>query len=393
MAVREGGEKPSYNHLLKRCDVPMMMKKWSRSQRLISKYQFGAVPPATPPPAPSEPAEPRAIMLSFRDLQTATRGWRTDCFVAKGRTCEVFRGMLKNKQIVAIKRLRKDPAMVNRFLREYKSEKSFLHQLHHENIIELKGFCTELEELMLVLEFAPKGTLYDRLHDSNELLGWENRMRIALGAARAIDYIHHVVPGPVLHRDIKSTHIVIDEGYNAKLIDFGNAIYEPKETHYNHIVGTEPYTAPEYKRENRLTTKCDIYGFGVVLLELITGRKAAPEGDMRIMDWATVRLVATANWPTLVPGMIDERIRETVPPKDMVKMMKLATDCIRRDILDRPEASQVVARLLEISCLVRTAPSSSGGGISCLEHTIATNSIEGGNTVENSHGPVTTDET
>ncbi|KAI3707552.1 hypothetical protein L6452_26178 [Arctium lappa] len=350
------------------------------------------VPPATPPPAPSEPGEPKPVTLSFRELQIATRGWRTDCFLGKGGTCEVFRGMLKNKQMVAIKRLRKDPAMVNRFLREYKSEKSFLHQLHHENIIDFKGFCTELKELILVLEFAPKGTLYDRLHDSNELLGWENRMKIALGAARAIDYIHHVVPGPVLHRDIKSTHIVIDEGYNSKLIDFGNAIYQPKDMHCNHIIGTEPYTAPEYKRENRLTTKCDIYGFGVVLLELITGRKAAPEGEMRIMDWASVRLVATANWPTLVPEMIDERIRETVPLIDMIKIMKLATDCLRRDIPERPEASEVVARLLEISCLVHTAPSSSGGGISCLEQTIATSIIGGGNTVESCHGPVTTGE-
>ncbi|KAJ9537129.1 hypothetical protein OSB04_029862 [Centaurea solstitialis] len=334
--------------------------------------KFGAVPPAIPPPAPSEAAEPKPVTVSFQELQIATHDWRTDCFVGRGRTCDVFKGMLKDKQMVAIKRLRKDPVMVNRFLREYKSESTFLHQLQHENIIELKGFCTGLKELILVLEFAPKGTLYDRLH------GWENRMKIALGAARAIDYIHHVVPGPVLHRDIKSTHIVIDEEYNAKLIDFGNAIYEPKEMYCNHIVGSEPYTAPEYKRENRLTTKCDIYGFGVVLLELITGRKAAPEGEMRITDWACVRLVATANWPMLVSGMIDERIRETVPQNDMIKMMKLATDCVRRDIPERPEASDVVSRLLEISC---------------LEHTIATSIIEGENTFESNHEPITTNET
>ncbi|XP_077231007.1 putative serine/threonine-protein kinase PBL21 [Tasmannia lanceolata] len=247
---------------------------------------------------------PNLIIFSFSELKNATRQFRSDTILGVGGFGTVFKGWIDEESVnpakssskiaVAIKKL--NPESSQGF-QEWQSEVNFLGRLSHPNLVKLLGYCWEDKELLLVYEYMPRGSLENHLfrnmQPDREPLGWNTRMKIAVGAARGLEYLHVEANPPVIYRDLKSANILLDNDFNPKLSDFGTAKFAPvgDKTHVStRVIGTYGYCAPEYIMSGKLTLKSDIYGFGVVLLELISGRKAIDnyklEGEQNLVTWS-----------------------------------------------------------------------------------------------------------
>ncbi|MQL93690.1 hypothetical protein Taro_026353 [Colocasia esculenta] len=239
-----------------------------------------------------------AQTFTFRELAAATKNFRADCLLGEGGFGRVYKGRLEStNQIVAIKQLDHNGLQGNR---EFLVEVLMLSLLHHPNLVNLIGYCAEGDQRLLVYEYMPLGSLQDHLHDlpsDKKRLDWNTRMKIAAGAAKGLEYLHDKANPPVIFRDLKCSNILLDEGYFPKLSDFGLAKLGPvgDKTHVStRVMGTYGYCAPEYAMTGQLTLKSDIYSFGVVLLEIITGRKAIDNsraaGEHNLVAWVGVLL-------------------------------------------------------------------------------------------------------
>ncbi|XP_017231409.1 probable serine/threonine-protein kinase PBL5 isoform X2 [Daucus carota subsp. sativus] len=223
-----------------------------------------------------EMEEIKAKPFTFDEMEYATENFKPDHFLGEGGFGKVFKGKLRDtSQVVAIKRLDRNGTQG---IREFVVEVMTLGLVDHPNLVKLIGFCAEGDQRLLVYEFMPLGSLEDHLHDpSRKSLDWNTRMKIAAGAARGLEYLHDKMNPPVIYRDLKCSNILLGEDYHPKLSDFGLAKVGPTgdNTHVStRVMGTYGYCAPDYAMTGQLTFKSDIYSFGVVLLEIITGRKA-----------------------------------------------------------------------------------------------------------------------
>ena len=219
--------------------------------------------------------------FSHKELMEATHSFAYENMVGDGGFGAVYVGTLKDGRKVAIKKL-----FYENFQRldQFCNEIHILSQLNHPNLVKFYGFCCQDErDLLLVFEFAARGSLFDQLHESDSrLVGnnpincWKIRLRIAWETAEALCYLHNFASPPIFHRDVKTSNILVDGDFHAKLADFGISRFVPHEaTHISTIPqGTPGYIDPEYYNCNRLTDKSDVYSFGVVLMELLTGRQA-----------------------------------------------------------------------------------------------------------------------
>ncbi|CAD6268436.1 unnamed protein product [Miscanthus lutarioriparius] len=236
----------------------------------------------------------RAQEFSYEEFEQATGGFSEDSQVGKGSFSCVFKGILRDGTVVAVKRAIK-ASDVKKSSKEFHNELDLLSRLNHAHLLNLLGYCEDGSERLLVYEFMAHGSLYQHLHgkDPNlkKRLNWARRVTIAVQAARGIEYLHGYACPPVIHRDIKSSNILIDEDHNARVADFGLSILGPADssTPLSELpAGTLGYLDPEYYRLHYLTTKSDVYSFGVVLLEILSGRKAIDmqfeEGN--IVEWA-----------------------------------------------------------------------------------------------------------
>ncbi|XP_038995769.1 probable serine/threonine-protein kinase PBL25, partial [Hibiscus syriacus] len=234
-----------------------------------------------------------AQIFSFRELAMATKNFRRECLLGEGGFGRVYKGKLeKTGQVVAVKQLDRNGIQGNR---EFLIEVLMLSFLHHPNLVNLIGYCADGDQRLLVYEYMPLGSLEDHLLDirpHRKPLDWYTRMKIALGASKGLEYLHDKPKVPVIYRDLKSSNILLDEEFNARLSDFGLAKLGPvgDKTHVSsRIMGTYGYCAPEYQRTGRLTVKSDVYSFGVVLLELITGRRVIdttrPGKEQNLVAW------------------------------------------------------------------------------------------------------------
>ncbi|RZR97983.1 hypothetical protein BHM03_00027282 [Ensete ventricosum] len=170
-----------------------------------------------------------------------------------------------------------------------------LRMLHHPNLVNLIGYCADGDQRLLVYEYMSMGSLEDHLHADKEPLDWNTRMKIAAGAAKGLEYLHNKASPPVIYRDLKSSNILLDKSFHPKLSDFGLAKLGPvgDKSHVStRVMGTYGYCAPEYAMTGQLTVKSDIYSFGVVLLELITGRKAVEttksHAEQNLVSWVSL---------------------------------------------------------------------------------------------------------
>ncbi|EXC24192.1 Serine/threonine-protein kinase [Morus notabilis] len=290
-----------------------------------------------------------AQTFSFRELATATRNFRHECLVGEGGFGRVYKGRLeKTAQVVAVKQLDRNGLQGNR---EFLVEVLMLSLLHHQNLVNLIGYCADGDQRLLVYEYMPLGSLEDHLLDfapGQRPLDWYKRMRIALGAAKGLEYLHDKANPPVIYRDLKSSNILLDKNFNAKLSDFGLAKLGPvgDKTHVSsRVMGTYGYCAPEYQRTGQLTVKSDVYSFGVVLLELITGRRAIdttkPTTEHNLVCWANPAFKDPKKYPQLA----DPLLQGDFPIRGLHQAVAVAAMCLNEEPSVRPLISDVVTAL------------------------------------------------
>ncbi|PKA48900.1 putative receptor-like protein kinase [Apostasia shenzhenica] len=285
--------------------------------------------------------------FTLRDLEIATNRFSKDNVIGEGGYGVVYRGCLVNGTSVAIKRLLNNLGQAEK---EFRVEVEAIGHVRHKNLVRLLGYCVEGTQRMLVYEYVNNGNLEQWLHGAMRQLGsltWEARIKILLGTAKALAYLHEAIEPKVVHRDIKSSNILIDDDFNAKVSDFGLAkLLGAGKSHITtRVMGTFGYVAPEYANTGLLNEKSDIYSFGVVLLEAITGRDPVdygrPANEVNLVEWLKV-MVGNRRAEEVVDSNIDAK-----PSTRALKRALLAAlRCVDPDSEKRPKMSQVV-RMLE----------------------------------------------
>ncbi|XP_027107073.2 protein kinase STUNTED isoform X2 [Coffea arabica] len=295
----------------------------------------------------SEKYSSKCRLFSYQELLSVTSNFSPDNMIGKGGSSRVYRGVLPDGKELAVKILKPSADVLKQFV----SEIEIITSLNHPNIISLFGFCFEDNNLLLVYDLLSRGSLEDNLHGTQKksnTFGWEERCKVALGVAEALEHLHNRTAVPIIHRDVKSSNILLSEDFEPKLSDFGLAMSSSSSSYQinsNDVAGTFGYLAPEYFMHGKVVDKIDVYAYGVVLLELLSGRKPIdnghPKGPESLVTWAKQILkggkVADLLDPSLVNAYDDERIE---------KMVLAASLCIRRGPQFRPNIS-IVAKLLQ----------------------------------------------
>ncbi|CAM6092053.1 unnamed protein product [Calypogeia fissa] len=285
--------------------------------------------------------------FSYKEMAQATDNFSETKEVGRGGYGKVYRGVLDSGQVVAIKRANLDAIQRNT---EFYNEIELLSRCHHRNLVALVGYCYDEEEQMLVYEFMEGGTLHQHLHaDAKDSLSFSTRLKIALGSAKGILYLHTEANPPIFHRDIKSNNILLDIRKQAKVADFGLSRLAPdfqddlgdetQDSHISTVVkGTPGYLDPEYFLTRKLTDKSDVYSFGVVLLELITGMQPISYGK-NIVREVRASFDEGAMWK-----VIDENMG-SYPSEVMDPFVTLAMSCVDDDTNARPTMKEVTRTL------------------------------------------------
>uniref|UniRef100_A0A0E0NMX5 Protein kinase domain-containing protein n=1 Tax=Oryza rufipogon TaxID=4529 RepID=A0A0E0NMX5_ORYRU len=327
-------------------------------------------------------------VFSFSELKNATRNFSRSLMVGEGGFGCVYRGVIKNsdepteRTEIAVKQLNRKGLQASYFSselyrlqafnahsnflllgqKEWLTELNVLGIVEHPNLVKLIGYCAEDDERgvqrLLVYEYMPNGSVDDHLSSrSNSTLSWPMRLKVALDAARGLMYLHEEMEFQVIFRDLKTSNILLDENWNAKLSDFGLARHGPSEglTHVSTaIVGTLGYAAPEYMQTGRLTAKSDIWGYGVLLYELITGRRPIdrnrPKGEQKLLDWVKPYISDIKRFPII----IDPRLEGHYNLKSMTKLASVANRCLVRLPKSRPKMSEVYEMVQKIVASIET---------------------------------------
>ncbi|KAI3712028.1 hypothetical protein L1987_70577 [Smallanthus sonchifolius] len=287
-------------------------------------------------------------VFTYEDLENATKGFSHANFLGQGGFGYVHKGVLPSGEKVAIKQLKIGSGQGER---EFQAEVAIIGRVHHKHLVSLVGYCSSGLQRMLVYEFVPNNTLEFHLHGKgNDFLNWDLRMKIALGSAKGLAYLHEDCQPKIIHRDIKSANILLDSNFEPKVADFGLARFSPEtDTHVStRVMGTFGYLAPEYALTGKLTEKSDVFSFGVMLLELITGRRPIDKAqflDDNIVDWARP-LLAQVLEDDNFSSLVDARLQNNYDCTEMSRMIACAAVCVRHLARRRPSMSQI-ARALE----------------------------------------------
>ncbi|XP_022153099.1 probable serine/threonine-protein kinase PIX13 [Momordica charantia] len=323
-------------------------------------------PPPTKPNSPARRngptdggAKPILKVYTLTELKTATRNFRPDTMLGEGGFGRVFKGWVDDVTYapskvgvgiaVAVKKSNPDSSQG---LREWKAEVEFLGKFSHPNLVKLVGYCWEEKQFLLVYEYMQRGSLENHLFRKGvEPLSWDTRIKIATGAARGLTFLHTSEKN-VIYRDFKASNILLDGEFNPKLSDFGLAKLGPSngDTHVStNPVGTYGYAAPEYIATGHLYIKSDVYGFGVVLLELLTGLRAVdpnrPSGSHNLVGWAGPLLTSKKK----IKKLMDPRLGEDYSPKGAWAAAELALKCLQSDPRKRPSMEEVLENLEKVS--------------------------------------------
>ncbi|XP_028769482.1 proline-rich receptor-like protein kinase PERK8 [Neltuma alba] len=299
------------------------------------------------------PSEPGGLSgsrswFAYDELVQATDGFSAQNLLGEGGFGCVYKGFLMDGRAVAVKQLKDGGGQGER---EFRAEVETISRVHHRHLVSLVGYCISEHQRLLVYDYVPNNTLHYHLHGQNgPVMDWATRVKVAAGAARGIAYLHEDCHPRIIHRDIKSSNILLDNKFEAQVSDFGLAkLAMDSYTHVTtRVMGTFGYMAPEYATSGKLTEKSDVYSFGVVLLELITGRKpvdtSQPTGDESLIEWARPLLnqvLENEDYDILV----DPRLEKNYNRNEMFRMIEAAAACVRHSAAKRPRMSQVARAL------------------------------------------------
>ncbi|KAL6626506.1 hypothetical protein ACP70R_030232 [Stipagrostis hirtigluma subsp. patula] len=288
--------------------------------------------------------------LSYEELKEATNNFEPSSMLGEGGFGRVFKGVLTDGTAVAIKKLTTGGHQGDK---EFLVEVEMLSRLHHRNLVKLIGYYSSREssQSLLCYELVPNGSLEAWLHGAlgaNCPLDWDTRMRIALDAARGLAYLHEDSQPCVIHRDFKASNILLENDFHAKVSDFGLAKQAPEgRTNYlsTRVMGTFGYVAPEYAMTGHLLVKSDVYSYGVVLLELLTGRRpvdmSQPSGQENLVTWARPIL----RDKDILEELADPRLGGQYPKDDFVRVCTIAAACVSPEANQRPTMGEVVQSL------------------------------------------------
>lgn len=300
--------------------------------------------------------------FEYKVLESATNNFEESNVVGIGGFGCVYKARLANNQYIAVKKLHDNGEDAER---EFENEGDLLLKIHHPNVIALLGYCIHGKIRFLVYELMDQGSLENQLHGPSHgsALTWDMRMKIALDVARGLEFLHEHCNPPVIHRDLKSSNVLLDSNFNAKLSDFGLAVVDGMQNKSNiKLSGTLGYVAPEYLLDGKLTDKSDVYAFGVVLLELLLGRKPmekfSPSHCQSIVTWAIPQLTDRLKLPTIV----DPVIRDTMDLKHLFQVAAVAVLCVQTEPSYRPLITDVLHSLIPL------VPAELGGSLRNTQH-------------------------
>ena len=286
-------------------------------------------------------------IFTAKELKKATSYYDESKIIGKGGYGTVYKGFLPNNRIVAIKKPKTvDENQIEQFINEV----VVLSQINHRNVVKLLGCCLETRVPLLVYEYVSNGALFNHIHKesiaSTILLSWKTRLSIAVEIADALSYLHSAASIPIIHRDVKSTNILLDDDFIAKVSDFGTSRLVPQDQKQlvTIVQGTLGYLDPEYMQTNQLTEKSDVYSFGVVLVELLTGQKALsfarPEEQRSLAMYFLFSLKENQLFEILENGMVEQSNMEQVK-----EFAKLAAKCLEVKGDERPTMKEVAIEL------------------------------------------------
>ncbi|PKA63136.1 Putative receptor protein kinase ZmPK1 [Apostasia shenzhenica] len=291
--------------------------------------------------------------FSYKDLEKATRRFKEE--LGRGGSGVVYKGVLENGMVVAVKKLEE----VKQGGEEFWGEVSVIGRIYHMNLVRTWGFCSESSHRLLVSEFISNGSLDKHLFDGHGWLKWEERFKIAVGVAKGLAYLHHECLEWVIHCDVKPENILLDSSFEPKIADFGLAKLLRRGgngTNISRIRGTRGYLAPEWASNLPITGKVDVYSYGVVLLELVSGRRISGmvmEGEVE-METAVRRTrgvlrekveTGEKGW---IEGLVDSGLKGEFDRRQAMRMVEVAVDCLEEERNKRPAMEAVVEMLLSV---------------------------------------------
>ncbi|MQL93882.1 hypothetical protein Taro_026533, partial [Colocasia esculenta] len=300
--------------------------------------------PALPPPSPNIALGFNKSTFAYDELAAATEGFSHANLLGQGGFGFVHKGVLPNGKDIAVKSLKSGSGQGER---EFQAEVEIISRVHHRHLVSLVGYCIAGGQRMLVYEFVPNKTLEYHLHGKDRpTMDFPTRMKIALGSAKGLAYLHEDCHPRIIHRDIKAANILIDYNFEAMVADFGLAkLSNDTNTHVStRVMGTFGYLAPEYASSGKLTEKSDVFSFGVMLLELVTGRRPIDTTgtfmEDSLVDWARpllTRALEEGNFDELV----DPRLEDNFIPAEMARLAACAAASVRHSARRRPKMSQI----------------------------------------------------
>ncbi|CAK9198404.1 unnamed protein product [Sphagnum troendelagicum] len=283
---------------------------------------------------------------SLREIEIATNGFADETLLGEGGYGIVYRGELPDGTLVAVKNLLNNKGRAEK---EFLVEVEAIGRVRHKNLVQLLGYCAEGTQRMLVYEYVDNGNLDQWLHgplaETNPLT-WQARMRIVLGTAKALAYLHEALEPKVVHRDIKSSNILVDTSWDAKVSDFGLAklLGSDKSHVTTRVMGTFGYVAPEYCSTGLLNERSDVYSFGVLLTEVITGRDpvdySRATGEVNLVDWLKQMVASKRSEEVADPQM---KVKPTT--RTLKRAILVALRCVDPDAQKRPKMGHVVHML------------------------------------------------
>uniref|UniRef100_J3L437 non-specific serine/threonine protein kinase n=1 Tax=Oryza brachyantha TaxID=4533 RepID=J3L437_ORYBR len=331
---------------------------------LLLRWQEAPSPPpaaaAAPPGVPTLPSSGASESASalpgivvtggafgYDELSAAADGFSESNLLGQGGFGQVYKGTVRGQE-VAIKKLRSGSGQGER---EFRAEVEIISRVHHKNLVSLVGYCIYGEQRLLVYEYVPNKTLEFHLHGSGRpALDWPRRWKIAVGSAKGLAYLHEDCHPKIIHRDIKAANILLDYTFEPKVADFGLAKYQAAEQTAvsTRVMGTFGYLAPEYAATGKVNDRSDVFSFGVMLLELITGKKPImmSHGDQpdTLVAWAKP-LLGRAVDEGIFDELVDPRLENNFDSYDMERLIACAAAAVRHTARSRPRMSQIVRYL------------------------------------------------